>query len=124
MKEKAVYEVKEQLAAPQNSNVVSDQIICFPRLAREGEEPVLFRRVEIWDAEKQDSVVFLSNLLAFGGMTIAAIYKDRWQVELFFKALKQTLKIKAFVGTRARSGFVRLLTRAVPCVYCATELAC
>src|SRR5437762_11425894 len=88
MKEKAVYEVKEQLQAPENSNVVRDQIIYFPRLKREGEEPMLFRRVEIWDAEKQESIVFLSNLLAFGAATIAAIYKDRWQVELFFKALK------------------------------------
>ena len=85
MKEKAVYEVQEELQVPQNSNVVRDQIICFPRLAREGEEPVLFRRVEIWDAEKQETIVFLSNLLAFGATTIAAIYKDRWQVELFFE---------------------------------------
>ncbi len=103
MKEKAAYEVKEELRAPQNGDVVSDQIVCFPRLAREGEEPVLFRRVEIWDAEKQESIVFLSNLLAFGATTIAAIYKDRWQVELFFKALKQTLKIKTFVGTSANA---------------------
>ena len=93
---------------PQNSNVVSDQIICFPRLAQEGEDPVLFRRVEIWDAEKQESIVFLSNLLAFGATTIAAIYiaaiyKDRWQVELFFKALKRTAKIKTFVGTSANA---------------------
>src|SRR5437762_10461084 len=95
MKEKAVYEVKEQLQAPENSNVVRDQIICFPRLARESEEPVLFRRVEIWDAEKQESMVFLSNLLAFGATTIAAIYKDRWKVELFFKALKQTTDRKS-----------------------------
>jgi IS4 transposase len=103
MKEKAVYEVKEELKTPQNSNVVSDQIVYFPRLAREGEEPVLFRRVEILDAEKQEAIVFLSNLVAFGATTIAAIYKDRWQVELFFKALKQTLKIKTFVGTSANA---------------------
>ena len=103
MKEKAVYEVKEGLESPQNSQVICDQIICFPRLAREGEKPVLFRRVEIWDREKQESLVFLSNLLAFGATTIAAIYKDRWQVELFFKALKQTLKIKTFVGTSANA---------------------
>ena len=103
MKEKAVYEVKEELRVPQNSNVVGDQIICFPRLARAGEEPVLFRRVEIWDAEKREPIVFLSNLLGFGATTIAAIYKDRWQVELFFKALKQTLKIKTFVGTSANA---------------------
>src|SRR5260370_16254225 len=103
MKEKAVYVVREELQVPQNSNVVSDQIISFPRLAREGEDPVLFRRVEIRDAEKDETIVFLSNLLGFGATTIAAIYKDRWQVELFFKALKQTLKIKTFVGTRANT---------------------
>jgi len=103
MKEKAVYTVQEDCRVPQNSNVISDQIICFPRLAREGEEAVLFRRVEIRDAEKDETIVFLSNLLAFGATTIAAIYKDRWQVELFFKALKQTLKIKTFVGTSANA---------------------
>jgi IS4 transposase len=99
MKEKAVYKVKEELQTPQNSKVVRDQIIYFPRLTRKGEEPVLFRRVEIWDAEKEEAVVFLSNLLAFGATTIAAIYKDRWQIELFFKALKQNLRVKTFVGT-------------------------
>jgi len=103
MKEKAVFVVQEELQVPQNSNVVRDQIVCFPRLAREGEEPVLFRRVEIRDAEKDETIVFLSNLLGFGATTIAAIYKDRWQVELFFKALKQTLKIKTFVGTSANA---------------------
>ena len=102
MKENAVYEVKEELELPQNSNVVRDEIIGFPRLAREGEDPVLFRRVEIWNEEKQEAIVFLSNL-AFGATTIAAIYKDRWQVELFFKALKQTCKIKTFVGTSANA---------------------
>jgi hypothetical protein len=103
MKEKAVYAVNEELRIPQSSNVVRDQIISFPRLARAGEQPLLFRRVEILDATKQETVVFLSNLLAFGATTIAAIYKDRWQVELFFKALKQTLKIKTFVGTSANA---------------------
>jgi hypothetical protein len=47
---------------------------------REGEEPVRFRRVEIWDEEKQQTLVFLSNLLYFGATTIAAIYFDRWQI--------------------------------------------
>ena len=91
------------MRVPQNSNVVSDQIISFPRLAREGEKPVLFRRVEILDKEKEETIVFLSNLLAFGATTIAAIYKDRWEVELFFKSLKQLCKIKTFVGTSANA---------------------
>ena len=72
--------MKEELQVPQNSNVVARPDHLLSALKREGEEPVLFRRVEIWDAEKQESLVFLSNLLGFGATTIAAIYKDRWQV--------------------------------------------
>jgi hypothetical protein len=108
-----VYEVQEELQVPQNSNMVRDQIICFPRLGREGEDPVLYRRVEIWDAEKQETIAFLSNLLAFGATTIAAIYKERWQVELFFKALKQTLKIKTFVGTSANAVRTQVWTELI-----------
>src|SRR5260370_9969411 len=56
MKEKAVYKVKEELEIPQNSKVVRDQIICFPRLEREGEEPVLFRGAEVCEAEKEGAM--------------------------------------------------------------------
>ena len=103
MKDKAVFTVIEEVTVPQNRTVVRDQIISFPRLARAGEAPVLFRRVEVWNEEKQEIIVLLSNLLAFGATTIAAIFKDRWKVELFFKALKQNLKIKTFVGTSANA---------------------
>jgi len=82
---------------PQNRNVLKDQLIWFPSQVKAGEEPCLFRRVEIWDEDKQESIAFLTSLLQLGATTIAAIYKDRWQVELFFKALKQNLKIKTFV---------------------------
>ena len=74
--------MQEGLEVPQNRNVVRDQIISFPRLAREGEEPVLFRRVDLWEAQKEEAIVFLTNLLAFGATTIAAIYKEtagRWR---------------------------------------------
>ena len=104
MKEKAVYEVKEELEVPQNSNVVRDQIICFPRLAREGEEPVLFRRVEILDAEKQETIVFLSNLLGFGATTIAAIYKDRWQVGIVFQGAETNTENQDVRGDQRQCG--------------------
>ena len=103
MKANAVYVVQEEFEVPQNRNVLKDQLIYFPSQPKAGEEPCLFRRVEIWDEDKQESIVFLTNLLAFGATTIAAIYKDRWQVELFFKAIKQNLKIKTFVGTSANA---------------------
>jgi hypothetical protein len=103
MKANAVYVVQEEFEVPQDRNVLKDQLIYFPSQPKAGEEPCLFRRVEIWDEDKQESIVFLTNLLAFGATTIAAIYKDRWQVELFFKAIKQNLKIKTFVGTSANA---------------------
>jgi IS4 transposase len=75
--------------------------------------PHLLRLVEIYDAATDDTLVFLTNHLAFGATTIAAIYKDRWQVELFFKALKQNLKIKTFVGTSANALKVQVWTALI-----------
>jgi len=103
LKDKAAYVVQAECEVPNHRNVLKDELIWFPSVTRAGEEPVLFRRVEVWDEDQQESLVFLSNLLSFGATTIAAIYKERWQVELFFKAIKQNLKIKTFVGTSANA---------------------
>ena len=61
------------------------------------------RRIRYRDIETGDVFVFLTNNLKLGATTIARIYKDRWQIELFFKALKQNLKIKTFIGTSANA---------------------
>jgi hypothetical protein len=103
MKTNTVYTVLEECEVPTNGNVLKDQIVSLPALAKAGEEPALFRRIEYWNEDKSEILVFFSNLLHLAASTIAAIYKDRWQVELFFKAIKQTLKIKTFVGTSANA---------------------
>jgi hypothetical protein len=103
MKTNTVYTVVAECEVPASGNVLKDQIIALPALAKAGEEPVLFRRIEYWNQDKSEILVFFSNLLHLAASTIASIYKDRWQVELFFKALKQTLKIKTFVGTSANA---------------------
>src|SRR5208283_5265102 len=56
---------------------------------------------------------FLTNHLALGATTIASIYQDRWQIELFFKALKQNLKIKTFVGTSANAVKIQIWTALI-----------
>jgi hypothetical protein len=112
LKDKAVYEVVEERKVPENRNVLRDEVIFFPSLA----EPKLeyfFRRVEIWDDAKQESIVFLTNHKEFGATTIASIYKDRWQVELFFKAIKQSLKIKTFLGTSANAVYTQIWTALI-----------
>jgi IS4 transposase len=60
--------------------------------------PKLLRRVRFYDANTQLDLVFLSNHFDLDALTIAAIYKQRWQIELFFKWLKQNLSVKHFFG--------------------------
>lgn len=57
------------------------------------------RRITVWDAEHQREIILLTNEPRLSAGTLAKVYRFRWQIELFFKALKQNLKIKTFVGT-------------------------
>src|SRR3989454_558653 len=98
MKDNADYVVVENRPVPAGKNIRSDQVISLVQHAREGKN-LFFRRIVAWDEQNQQELVFLTNHLKFAASTIAAIYKDRWQVELFFKSLKQLCKIKTFVGT-------------------------
>ena len=98
LKDKADYAVMEQRALPEKGNVLKDEVIVLFKLAAGGKECFL-RRIEVWVEEKQETMVFVTNNLKLAASTIAAIYKERWQIELFFKALKQSLKVKTFVGT-------------------------
>jgi hypothetical protein len=85
LKDNADYLVVERRPVPAGGKVLADEVICFYSLPGEGRE-YFFRRVEIFDAEQQRRLVFLSNHLQFGPTTLAAIYKERWQVELFFES--------------------------------------
>jgi hypothetical protein len=113
MKINTVYSVEAECEVPEKGPVLRDQIISLPALRKAGEEPVLFRRIEYWNEDKHEVLVFFTNLLHLAASTIAAIYKDRWQVELFFKALKQTLKVKTFLGTSANAVKTQIWTALI-----------
>jgi|TARA_B100000315_G_scaffold257009_1_gene304481 hypothetical protein len=98
-KSNAAYQVVETRQIPQNRGVLSDEVIRFTGPKTKCDYPHLLRRITYQDKESGKKLVFLTNHLDFGATTIASIYKDRWQIELFFKALKQNLKVKTFVGT-------------------------
>jgi len=112
MKDNAIYDVVERREVPDKGHVRSDEVIFFPSMAANGKE-YFFRRVEVWDEEQQRTLVILTNHLKFGATTIAAIYKDRWKVELFFKALKQNCKIKTFLGTSANAVHTQIWTALI-----------
>ncbi|MGH2375706.1 MAG: IS4 family transposase [bacterium] len=113
LKDNALYRVVERRRPPERSPVQRDEVIRLTGVAAETKCPHDLRRVEVYDPEKDETLVFLTNQLAFGATTIAAIYKDRWQIELFFKALKQNLKIKTFVGTSANALKVQVWTALI-----------
>ena len=98
LKDNAAYEVLEEGLVPANRDIRADQLIRFTGEKAQRDCPGLLRRVAVWDALNEREIVLLTNLMEFGSTTIAAIYKDRWEIELFFKALKQNLKVKNFRG--------------------------
>lgn len=113
MKDNALYKVAETKVIPQNRNILKDEIILLTGVKAEEKCPYPLRRVEVYDSEKEQTLVFLTNNLKLVASTISAIYKDRWQIELFFKALKQNLKIKTFVGTSANAVKIQIWTALI-----------
>jgi len=71
------------------STILTDEVIRLTGVKAAAKYPSLFRRIEFYDAQQARTFEFLTNTMKLGATTIAAIYKDLWQIELFFKALKQ-----------------------------------
>jgi Domain of unknown function (DUF4372)/Transposase DDE domain len=82
-----------------STGVRSDQTVVLAAIESAKAYPETLRRVSIYDADTDKRLKFLTNNFVLPALTIAQIYKSRWQVELFFKWIKQHLRIKAFFGT-------------------------
>ena len=98
LKDNALYDVVKTREV-KGPRILRDEIIRLTGPSAEDKCPHLLRRIVVWDEENEREIVLLTNLMAFAASTVARIYKERWQIELFFKALKQNLKVKTFVGT-------------------------
>jgi hypothetical protein len=113
LKDNAAYAVVESAMGPLPRNILADELIRFTGAQAVKDCPHVMRRVVVWDPIHEREIVLLSNLLHFGPTTIAAIYKDRWEIELFFKALKQNLKVKSFVGTSRNALLIQIWTALI-----------
>lgn len=97
-KTNATYDVLERRPVAKNSGLTSDQTIKI-KGTKAVDCPAALRRIGYRDPETGKHYVFLTNNFKLAASTIANIYKSRWQIELFFKWIKQNLKIKSFLGT-------------------------
>ena len=108
-----VYQVTERHAVSSRGNVISDESIELSSAYAQKRCRTALRRVVVRIDEEDKDLVFLTNIDHLAAGTIAAIYKERWQIELFFKALKQTLKVKSFVGTSENAVQIQIWTALI-----------
>ena len=113
MKDNADYGVVERRSVPEHGAVRRDEIIFLYKAVRGGNHDLFLRRIQVWDETQQRILVFLTNHRGFAASTIAAVYPQRWQIELFFKALKQNLRIKTFVGTSSNALQIQIWTALI-----------
>ena len=112
LKNNVSYGVVSEREVPKGGDIIRDEVILLTSQQEIGPQAQL-RRIEVWVEERQETLVFVTNNFRLAASTIAAIYKERWQIELFFKALKQSLKIKTFVGTSENAVQIQIWTALI-----------
>ena len=112
-KDNADYTIIEEREFIEDSGVTADWIVQLNGYASQKKHPDVLRIVEFYDSEHNRTLRFLTNIMHLSSQTIAAIYKERWQIELMFKTLKQNLKIKSFVGTSPNAVKIQIWTALI-----------
>jgi len=111
LKTNSCYEVVQSRAA--SGPVLADQIIRLSSPQGQARYPEFLRRVHYQDPETGKEYVFLTNRLDLPALEVAELYRRRWQIELFFKWIKQNLKIKAFYGTSKNAVLIQIWTALI-----------
>jgi len=115
LKSNSKYLLLKRRIVSKKQGLSSDQTIQFTAVKAKKACPIILRRIGYRDPETGKHYVFLTNHFGLSAKTIADIYKQRWQIELFFKWIKQNLKIKAFIGTTKNAVLTQI--RVAMCTY-------
>ncbi len=111
----ASYDVIKSHPVREGSGIISDEAIRYNSKKNKARKLKPIRKIVFLDAQTGKNFTFLTNHFRWSANTIAAIYKQRWQVELFFKWIKQNLKIKSFIGTSMNAVITQIMVAL--CVY-------
>ncbi len=110
----AKYRVERQRDIPAvHEHLIQDEDIVLEGWRQLGQEGLSLRRIEVWVEDKQEILVLVTNHPRLAASTIAAIYRDRWRIETFFKSIKQLLKLKTFVGTSEKAVLTQIWTALI-----------
>lgn len=114
LKSNAAYRVVKSNAVTPGKHIVKDQIIELEGFYSKRKCPNRLRLIEKYNPDEDEQpVIFITNNLKLAASTIAAIYKERWQIEIFFKTIKQNLRIKTFVGTSLNAVMIQIWTALI-----------
>jgi len=113
LKKNALWASHEERPVKPDGKVLRDTVGRFFDFDASRRIETEFRRVTVWIEEKGEEMELLTNRFDLSAETIAEIYKQRWQIELFFKAIKQNLRIKTFVGTSANAVRIQIWTALI-----------
>ena len=106
--------VKEnQLPDNRHEHILKDEIIELTGNKSKKKYPKKLRRVAIWDDENQQVIELITNQMSWTANTISELYKARWQIEIFFREIKQLLHIKSFVGTSQNAVMIQIWTALI-----------
>jgi hypothetical protein len=94
-------------------HVLIDQEIELIHTTSRNKYPKKLRRVAVWDEENQQTIELLTNNFTWAAQTIAALYKSRWEIEVFFRDIKQLLHIKTFIGTSKNAVMIQIWTALI-----------
>jgi hypothetical protein len=114
-KENLQFETLKENGLPENrhQHVLKDEIICLKNEASKSKYPGKLRRVSVWDEENKQVIELITNQFNWSPNTIGELYKSRWQVEIFFRDIKQLLHIKSFIGTSENAVMIQIWTALI-----------
>lgn len=114
-KENLQFEMLKENDLPENrhQHILKDEIICLKNESSKSKYPGKLRRVSVWDDENNQVIELITNQFNWSPNTIGELYKSRWQVEIFFRDIKQLLHIKSFIGTSENAVMIQIWTALI-----------
>lgn len=114
-KDNLQFETVKELDLPENRHphVLKDEIIELTGNRTKEKYPKRLRRVALWDEKNQQTIELITNQMSWTANTITELYKARWEVEIFFRDIKQQLHIKSFIGTTQNAVMIQIWTALI-----------
>lgn len=106
--------IKENtLPDERHEHILIDEVIELRGYQSKNKYPKKLRRIAIWDDENEQVIELITNQMTWAANTISELYKSRWQIEIFFREIKQLLHIKSFIGTSENAVMIQIWTALI-----------